>query len=148
MTLRQHPRLSSPTHASNWKLWATDAVKQFHSFFLSRQEGPREVLGYLRTQGGRIQGQADVAAATYTVKRTDEIVDVNFAGAVTLTLPASPNRGQRHIVQDSSGAASSNNITVNPPGGINLNGGSGGLVLSTNYGKLTFRYNGTQYVGN
>ncbi len=148
MTLRQHPRLSSPTPNHDWRSWGSDLVKQMHSFLLARQEGPREVQGYLRTQGGRVQAVAEVGAGTYTIKRSDEIVDVNFAGAVTLTLPAEPIRGARYIVEDSSGAAAANNITVNPPAGINLNGGTGGLVLATNYGKLTFRYNGTQYVGN
>ena len=69
---------------------------------------------------------------------------MNFAGAVALALPATPVLGDRAMVQDSSGAASGNNITVTPASG-NING-TGSFVLSTNYGRVTIFYNGTQWV--
>ena len=126
--------------------WAFGLTETLDRFFRSLP-GVLEAQSLLVSLAGRRVKVTEVTAATYTILLTDDVIDVNFAGAVTLTLPLNPGRGQRFYVQDDSGAAASNNITVNPPGGINLNGGSGGLVLSANYGRLHFIYNGTQYIG-
>ncbi len=126
--------------------WAFGLTETLDRFFRSLP-GVLEAQSLLVSLAGRRVKVTLVTTATYTIKLTDDVVDTNFAGAVTHTLPLDPGLGQRIWVQDSSGAAASNNITVDPPGGINLNGGSGGLVLSTNYGRLLFIYNGTQYIG-
>lgn len=126
--------------------WADTLIGDLERFFDSIP-GVLEAQSLLLSRAGRRVSVSLVTAATYTIKLTDDVVDVNFAGTVTATLPLSPGLGQRIWVQDSSGAAAGNNITVDPPSGINLNGGTGGLVLSTNYGRLLFIYNGTQYIG-
>ncbi len=126
--------------------WASTLVADLERFFASIP-GVLEAQSLLLSRAGRRTNLTLVTTATYTVKLTDDVIDVNFAGTVTLTLPLAPGNGQRFLVQDSSGAASSNNITVDRPSGIDLNGGTAGLVLSTDYGRLLFIYNGTQYTG-
>ena len=126
--------------------WAFALIAKLERFFQTLT-GDWESQSLLSSRAGRRVNVTLVTDATYTIKLTDDVVDVDRAGAVTLTLPLNPGTGQRFSVQDSSGSAASNNITVNPPSGIDLNGGSSGLVLTTNYGRLLFIYNGTQYIG-
>ena len=59
-------------------------------------------------------------------------------GAFTVTLPATPTRGQFVVIVDYAGTAASNNITVNP-NGSKINGGSSKL-LQTNRQGITFTY--------
>lgn len=77
-----------------------------------------------------------VAAATYTALQTDELIAVNFAGAVTITLPpiSSMPAGKVIVVQDESNNASTNNITVSRAGADTFLGGGTTKVISTNGG--------------
>ena len=126
--------------------WAAEAQRVWGAFVLEYQQGDRVVGGRLVNLAGRQRKGTLVTAASYTILRTDDIIDVNFAGAVALTLPLNPFYFQEWSVQDSSGAASSNTISLSPPGGINLNGGSSAVALSTDYGRLRVIYNGTQFI--
>lgn len=74
------------------------------------------------------------------VLATDVNVQVNSAGVAVLTLPtsvawltASGARGLPLSIFDISGAASANNITINPSGGQTISG-LASLVISTDYG--------------
>ena len=124
--------------------WATRMVRMLDSFFLSIG-GDWVCRSLLATRAGRRKAVTLVTAASYTILLTDHIVDVNRAGAVALTLPENPGVGQEFYVQDSSGAASSNTITVNESASIQVNGTTS-VTLTTNYGRLTIIYNGTMYV--
>lgn len=81
-----------------------------------------------------------VAASTYTILPTDNIVYVNYAGAVTLTLPASPIAKQLLLIKDISGAAATYNITVD--GTID---GVTNPVIVSNYGGAMITYNGSSW---
>lgn len=144
MTDRLRQRIPEPRGHPNRK-WADELIRHLEAVFDSIRESDMTIGGFLITQGGRRSPVTNVTAATATVNRTDEVVDVNRAGTVGLTLPASPFRGQRHLIQDGSGGASGNTITITPPSGIDLNGGSGGVTITTDYGRLLIIYNGTQY---
>lgn len=113
---------------------------------------PGEPLGWVCTTAGTpgtwtpfgtTPKVTTVTAASYTVLSTDQDVFVNRAGAVALTLPASPATGQRHFVKDISGAAATNNVTVTPSAGTV--DGAASKVLSSNYEAMTFVYNGTEW---
>lgn len=146
MSQHELPRLpDAPNYFE--KRWGDELIRQLGFFFQGRLHGDRDIEGKLATRGGRLRKITTVVSASYIIQLNDEVVDCNFGGAVALTLPLNPGFGQELIVQDSSGAAAGNNITTTPPVGFNLNGGTSGLVLATNYGRLKFIYNGTQYVG-
>ena len=59
----------------------------------------------------------DVTTNTYTVQNTDRYVSVNYAGEVTITLPANSVFGVGDLyISDASGNAELNNITIVPSG--------------------------------
>lgn len=81
-----------------------------------------------------------VTAATYTVKDEDDLVGVDRAGAVTITLPAAAEvKGRVVVINDESNAAATNNITVDPAGSTNIND-SATYVLNTNSESVGFYY--------
>lgn len=125
--------------------WADGLTRALRTFF-DQLRGDWQVEGRLIGLGGRALKVTSVTDATYTIKRTDDVVDVDRAGTVTATLPENPIRGERHIVQDGGGNAGSNTITIEPGSGLNLNGGTGGVTITTNFGRKTVIYNGTQWV--
>lgn len=87
----------------------------------------------------------NVTAATYSALTTDRIIGVNRAGAVTVTLPtAALIAGKAYVVKDESGAAGTNNITVDTQGS-ELIDGAASQVLSTNYGSQGYYSDGTNW---
>jgi hypothetical protein len=84
-----------------------------------------------------------VTTSPFTPTLADYLLDVNFDGAGSIVLPVSPI-GTVFIVKDISGAASANTITVSATGGILLDG-SATVLINTNYGSLTFIFNGSQW---
>lgn len=71
-----------------------------------------------------------VAVATYQVLSTDVLIEVNYAGSVTITLDDPDDRSLYGlIIKDISGAASANNISI--VGGVD---GVDPLVISSDYG--------------
>ncbi len=129
-----------------------DVVSQWNALILvlevwSRKlSGDFPVTGNLITLQGRRKKVTLVTSATYTIKKTDEIIDCNRSGTIALTLPLTPGFGQSFIIQDASGDANTNNITVAPPSGLDLNGDTVALTLEINYGRVEVYYNGTQYL--
>lgn len=83
-----------------------------------------------------------VAAASYTVQATDNVVLVNFAGAVAVTMPLA-TRGRMFVVKDSSGAAGVNNVTMTPLSG--LVDGSATSVITANYASYSYVADGTDW---
>lgn len=78
-----------------------------------------------------------VTSASYTALPTDVIIDVNFAGAVAITLPApsvTGNKGKFYIIKDTSGLAGINAITVTPASGTI--DGAASLTINSNYGNM------------
>jgi len=125
--------------------WASEVIRRWDQFRMSLQ-GPTDLPALLTTRAGRQKAISLVTAATYTIKKTDHIIDVNFAGAVTLTLPPNAVTGQEHIVQDSSGLATANNISIAPDGTDDINGDNSAITLDANYMRITFNWNGTQWI--
>jgi len=90
-----------------------------------------------------------ITTASYNVQLHDYLIAVNYAGAVTITLPDGSGEGKYSkfpftlLVVDESGAASSNNITIQGNGN-NINGASS-QVINSNYGLLKVYFNGTEW---
>ena len=141
MTARPPP-LPMPVQFN--QAWAGALVRSLEAWFKTLVFGDYVIQGNLTTQRGRVKKQRLITTSTGSISLTDEVIDVNYAGAVTLTFTAPLDTAQVWYVQDSSGAAASNPITVEG-GSKNINGGAS-VSLATNYGRLMIEYNGTQYV--
>jgi hypothetical protein len=137
------PVLPAPTHFD--RAWASALVLTLNAWAKALVFGDRTIQGKLMTESGRISKGTLVTAATYTVRLDDEVIDVNRAGAVTLTMPLNPGYFQRWYVQDSSGDAANNTITIAESSAKQINGGAS-VTLTTNYGRRMIVYNGTQFI--
>jgi hypothetical protein len=89
-------------------------------------------------------------ATSYTALITDYIIEVtSTAAARVITLPApslvgaSPNPGKIFIIQDTSGAAATNNISLTPASGL-IDGGAT-VAINVNYGCATVFCDGSAY---
>lgn len=83
------------------------------------------------------------AAYPYTTVPQDAVILVDTSSARTIIPLASPTTGQKHIIKDSVGSASTNNITITPSG-KNIDGVAS-RTLASNYGSATIVYNGTEW---
>jgi hypothetical protein len=78
-----------------------------------------------------------VADSTYAVKRKDHYIGVNYAGAVTITMPTfDVVQGRIIIIKDESGQASTNPITVQGT----IDNDAGGFILQMNNGAIQMIY--------
>ncbi len=102
--------------------------------------------GSLTIKGGIINKRT-ATATSYTVLVTDYIVGVtSTAAARTITLPAAATAtvGKTYIVKDESGAAATNNITVQGNAAETIEGTNTKLI-NTNYGVLRLYTDGTSW---
>lgn len=84
--------------------------------------------------------------ADYSVLANDyyiSITDTSSSRTITLPDPTTFGRDQTFIVQDTSGGAGTNNITINTNAGL-INGLSSAKI-NTNYGCIKFKSDGTNY---
>jgi hypothetical protein len=78
-----------------------------------------------------------VTTPTYTIKRKDYYVGINYAGAVTITMPTfDVVQGRMIIIKDESGQASTNPITVQGT----IDNDAGGFVLQMDNGGVQMIY--------
>jgi hypothetical protein len=81
-----------------------------------------------------------VTTSSYTIRPQDYYIGVNYAGAVTITLPRADREGKIFVVKDELGEASKGTnryITVLPTGS-DLIDGRDRAILAFDYGSLTF----------
>lgn len=83
----------------------------------------------------------EVTTPTYTATVRDYFLCVDHAGLVTITFPVSI-LGTVYVVKDCSGNAFDYPITVQGTGQT-VDGGTS--EINTNYGSLTFIFNGTEW---
>ena len=77
-----------------------------------------------------------VTTNTYTVVNTDYYIGVNYAGPVTITIPASISSGREVVIKDESGNCETNNITVN----AKVDNDANGFILAINNGAVHMLY--------
>lgn len=86
------------------------------------------------------------AASPYTLLGSDYVIAADTsAGAVTITLPASPATGRTIVVVDEAGNANAQNITISGNGNNIAGGGTLAAtdVIDSDYGTMTLYFTGT-----
>ena len=126
--------------------WANNVVRRLNDYFKSLA-GDVEAQSRLISHKGRRINVTDVTTAPYTVLKTDDYVNVAIStSAASLTLPVSPDQGQRHYIADAGGAAGTNTISILPHAGGTVNSGTVAVTITDNYGARNVVYNGTQWI--
>lgn len=97
--------------------------------------------------GGKIENLAIVTGVTsYTANTSQEILSVNVASGITISLPSAPSIGQSFIIKDTSGGAQTNNITVTVNNSTYLIDGAGVDIISENYASARYVFDGNIYM--
>lgn len=93
-------------------------------------------------EGPFISSTTYVTTSSYTILEGDYYIGVNYAGAVTITLPNGVIQGTTYIVKDELGEASkgTNRYITILPSGSDLIDGRDRAILAFDYGSLTFVY--------
>jgi hypothetical protein len=102
-------------------------------------QGPQGTPGSPGTPG--LVPVTNVTTTPYDALLTDYMIAVNVQGPSSVVLPASPT-GTVFIVKDTSGTASTNPITITASTTID---GAANAIINTDYGSLTFIFNGTEW---
>jgi hypothetical protein len=119
-----------------------DQLNKQYNQFLSRIQQQLSTLG----GGGEVNLTymdvpiTSVINSSYTIKPQDYYIGVNYAGAVTITLPKADREGKIFIVKDELGEASkgTNRYITILPTGSDLIDGRDRAILAYDYGSLTF----------
>ena len=82
-----------------------------------------------------------VTTNTYTVLDTDYYIGVNYAGPVTITIPASISAGREVVIKDESGNCETHNITVT----AKVDNDANGFILAVNNGAVHMLYRGDSW---
>lgn len=118
-----------------------DSVKVDHKFL--RYDAPTgKWIGAYAGQSPVITTTTYVTSSSYVITENDYYIGVNYAGAVTITLPNEVIEGTCYIVKDELGEASkgTNRYITILPSGSDLIDGKNRAILAFDYGSLTFVY--------
>ena len=88
-----------------------------------------------------------VTTSSYTIRPQDYYIGVNYAGAVTITLPKADREGKIFVVKDELGEAAkgtNRHITILPTGSDKIDGRDR-AILAFNFGSLTFIWKGNSW---
>jgi hypothetical protein len=118
-----------------------DSVKVDHKFL--RYDAPsKKWIGAYAGEAPFISSTTYITSSSYTITENDYYIGVNYAGAVTITLPTGVIQGTTYIVKDELGEASKGTnryITILPSGSDKIDGRDR-AILAYNFGSLTFVY--------
>ncbi len=133
---------NDPLTPLDQKFATFDDLQKHYNLFLSRIQQQLSTLG----GGGETNLTfmdvpiTSVTTSSYTVKPQDYYIGVNYAGAVTITLPNADREGKIFVVKDELGEASKgiNRYITILPTGSDLIDGRDRAILAYDYGSLTF----------
>jgi hypothetical protein len=135
-------KTKDPLSPLNQNFATLEDLQKHYSLFLSRIQQQLATLG----GGGETNltfmdvPVTSVTTSSYTVKPQDYYIGVNYAGAVTITLPRADREGKIFVVKDELGEASrgTNRYITILPTGSDLIDGRDRAILAYDYGSLTF----------
>lgn len=138
-----------PITPLNQNFVTLDQLNKHYNTFLSRIQQQLSTLG----GGGETNltymdvPVTSVTSSSYTVVPQDYYIGVNYAGAVTITLPKSDREGKIFVVKDELGEASkgTNRYITILPTGSDLIDGRDRAILAFDYGSLTFIWKGNSW---
>jgi hypothetical protein len=131
-----------PLTPLNQNFATLDDLQNHYKLFLNRIQQQLSTLG----GGGETNltymdvPVTSVTSSSYTIRPQDYYIGVNYAGAVTITLPRADREGKTFIVKDELGEASrgTNRYITILPTGSDLIDGRDRAILAFDYGSLTF----------
>jgi len=86
-----------------------------------------------------------VTTTPYTVKTSDEVVGINVSAPSSVVLPTiAGGKNTAFYIQDLSGNASTNPITITATGGATINGVSF-AILNVNYSHIQLIWDGSNW---
>jgi hypothetical protein len=140
---------SDPLTPLNQNFATLDDLDKHYKLFLSRIQQQLSTLG----GGGETNLTymdvpiTSVTSSSYTIKPQDYYIGVNYAGAVTITLPKADREGKIFVVKDELGEASqgTNRYITILPTGSDLIDGENRAILAFDYGSLTFIWKGNSW---
>lgn len=140
---------NDPITPLDQKFATLEDLNKHYNLFLSRIQQQLSTLG-----GG---GESNltyidvpvtyVTSSTYSITHKDYYIGVNYAGAVTITLPKADREGKIFIVKDELGEASkgtNRHITI-LPSNSDLIDDRDRAILAFDYGSLTFIWRGNSW---
>lgn len=139
---------ANPTFASAALMCDNGAIAA--DIFVARDNGTAKfsiVDGGISVASSGRRVNRTATAISYTALTTDFIVGVtSTAAARTITLPAAATAvvGCIYVIKDESGAAATNNITVDGNGSETIDGATT-YVINTNYGAVCLYTDGTAW---
>ena len=140
---------NDPLTPLNQKFTTFEDLQKHYGLFLSRIQQQLSTLG----GGGETNLTymdvpiTSVTSSSYVISLQDYYIGVNYAGAVTLTLPYADREGKIFIVKDELGEASkgTNRYITILPSGSDLIDGRDRAILAYDYGSLTFIWKGNSW---
>ena len=118
-----------------------NSVKVDHKF-LRYDALSKKWIGAYAGEAPFISSTTYITSSSYTITENDYYIGVNYAGAVTITLPTNVITGTTYIVKDELGEASkgTNRYITILPSGSDLIDSRDRAILAYDYGSLTFVY--------
>ncbi len=140
---------SDPLTPLNQNFATLEDLQKHYKIFIDRVQQQLSTLG----GGGEVNLTymdvpiTSVTSNFYSIKPQDYYIGVNYAGAVTITLPKAEREGKIFIVKDELGEASkgSNRYITILPSGSDLIDNRDRAILAFDYGSLTFIWKGNSW---
>ena len=131
-----------PLTPLNQNFATLDDLQNHYKLFLNRIQQQLSTLG----GGGETNltymdvPVTSITSSSYTIRPQDYYIGVNYAGAVTITLPRADREGKIFVVKDELGQASqgTNRYITILPTGSDLIDGENRAILAFDFGSLTF----------